>query len=181
MIKNKFLIFLFLFTFVACQSHRIIVDYNKEVDFYKYRTFNWLDSANDKDGDKFQDLANQKLKTKIQEVLAEKAITLNSKPDMLVSISLVERERVYHTPRHDYYHHHRYWGYDGFTSYRTEYYIESSILIALIEPGTKKSVWEGVIRDAHFTNISDETIEKMVRALFENFPPSDSEAYKEVK
>ncbi len=142
-----------------------------------------MDTAVENNDQKFQNLSTQKLKTKIQDVLAEKSLSLNkTKPDLLVSVTLVERERVYHTPRHDYYrHHHRFWGYEGHMDYRTEYYTESSILVALVEPDTKKSVWEGLIRDAHFTSLSDENLEKLVRALFENYPPTDSGEYEEVK
>lgn len=164
----------------SCQTADVRIEYNKEVDFFKYRTFNWLPGKEVKDTKGFQSLKSQKVKNVIQSLLAEKGIVRAEKADLLVAINVTEKEKVYYTSRNNFYGY-RYWGYYGFRTYEPEYYTVSTLFVALVEPDTKKAVWEGSVEDWQYSSMSNEKMEKLLRALFDKFPPVSENAYQEVK
>lgn len=164
----------------SCQTADVRIEYNKEVDFFKYRTFNWLPGKEVKDTKGFQSLKSQKVKNVIQSLLAEKGIVQAEKADLLVAINVTEKEKVYYTSRNNFYGY-RYWGYYGFRTYEPEYYTVSTLFVALVEPDTKKAVWEGSVEDWQYSSMSNEKMEKLLRALFDKFPPVAENAYQEVK
>ena len=177
--KKLLLLALFVFTLFSCQSTAVKVEYNDTVDFFKYRTFNWLPrSAAKKD---YYTVKEQKILTKVESLLQEKHLTKSDTPDLQVAINVSEKEKVHYYPRHSFGHFHDHWGYSSFYSYDPEYYTEYTIFIALVDPKTKKALWEGSAKDWDFDKISDQRLDEILTAILAKYPPIAENAYQDVK
>lgn len=164
----------------SCRSIDVHVEYNNEVDFFKFRTFDWMPMSIANDSKNFQSLKNQSIKNSLKEILAEKNLTRSDKADLLIAVNITEKEKVYYTSRNNFYGYYR-WGYQGFNTYEPEYYKVSTLFIAMVDPATKKAVWEGTVEDWQYESMSEEKRNRLLRALLEKYPPMATGAYQEVK
>ncbi|MCM8527824.1 MAG: DUF4136 domain-containing protein [Lentisphaeraceae bacterium] len=178
--KTKFLVLAVLISSLfSCQSTPVKVEYNDSVDFFQFRTFNWLPrSQAQKD---YYTVKEQKIQEKVESLLQEKQLTKSDKPDVQVAINVTEKEKVYYYPRHSFGHFYDHWGYSSFYRYEPEYYTEYTIFIALVDPKTKKALWEGSARNWNFEKISDEKLDKLLSAILAKYPPIAENAYQDVK
>ena len=166
----------------SCQQAEVNVEFNKNIDFFQFKTFSWL-SIEEQKNKNYTSLKEQSLGTLIQHILAERGLYLKEdKPDVLVAVNLIEKEKVHFTPRFTGRHHRGYWGWSShWNYYEPDYYLESTLVVAVIDPKTKKALWEGSVVDWDYAGVSDEEMEQMIRALLENYPPANSEMYTPVQ
>lgn len=168
------------FVLLSCRTTQVKVDYNDSVDFFKFRSFNWLPRSGTQK--EYVSVKEQKIFDTIENLLQEKQLQKSDKPDLLVAVNVTEKDKVYYYPRHSFGHFHDYrWGYSSFHTYEPEVYTESTIFIALVDPQSKKAVWEGSSKSSNFENISDEKLKRILTAILTKYPPVAENAYEEVK
>lgn len=174
------LLFFTTFTLFSCRTTQVKVDYNEDIDFFKFKTFNWLPRSGVQKG--YFTVKEQRISQKVESLLQEKQLSKSDKPDLLIAINVTEKDKVYYYPRHSFGHYNDYhWGYSSFHSYEPEVYTEYTIFIALVDPKTKKAVWEGSSKNSNFENISDEKLNEVLSAILSKYPPISENAYEEVK
>src|SRR5690554_1930512 len=83
---------LFLVSVMSCTSVRVASDYDKEVDFSKYKTFAFYKPGIDKA--EINDLDKRRMLRAIESELLAKGFTKSESPDLLVSIFTKSREKV---------------------------------------------------------------------------------------
>ena len=161
----------------SCQQAHVNVNYNKDVDFFKYKTYDWL-SAAQQSNKQYTSLKEQQVRKVVLNVLSEKSLHRKAeKPDVLVAVHFVEKEKVHYSPRFSH-HYDCHWGFHStWRHYEPDYFLETTLVIAFVDPKSKESLWEASVEDWSYTGASSEVIEKMIRALLENYPPTDTEAY----
>jgi len=164
----------------SCRTAHVHVEYNQEIDFFKFRTYNWLPKQSGKDKS-FYSLKEQKIQSKIESLLSEKQLSKNEKPDVLIAVNVTEKEKVHYSPRFGAgYYPSRYWGYHGFYRYDVDEYTEYTIFVAVVDPKTKKALWEGSVKDWNYQGISDENLDKILKGILDKYPPISEDAYQEV-
>jgi hypothetical protein len=173
----------------SCSSTRFIVDHDTRHDFSGYSSYSWFELASPPDKAKPPTEANtiltRRIRWAIDGELAGKG--LKSVPvgdaDFLVTYSLVLQSRMvmYHSGW-------SYpmggwgwgWGYRGggwgvgWSGGRSsmETYTEGTIVVDVLDTGTRKLVWRGIIENAfRKPNPDDEKIRKVVLRVMQDFPP----------
>lgn len=178
--KLRFILLLFgAFTLFSCRTTQVKVEYNDKVDFFKFRTFNWLPRSGAQK--EYLSVKEQKVFDTVEDLLQEKYLSKSDKPDLHVAINVTEKDKVLYYPRHSFGHYDHHWGYSSFNTYEPEVYTEYTIFIALVDPKSKKAVWEGSSKNSNFENISDEKLNEVLSAILSKYPPVAENAYEEVK
>ncbi len=178
--KIKLLLLCTAFTVLcSCNSARVNVEYNPEVDFFKFKTYQWF-AAKDTNTKDYTSLKEQKISSVIRETLAEKGLHMAKTADVLVAVNLIEKEKVHYSRVRTGIHYPYYWGYHGYWDYEPDYYTESTLIVAIVDPKSKKALWEGSVTDWNFDRISDEEMTKLIGELLKHYPPVLSDAYSEV-
>ena len=164
----------------SCRTARVHVEYNNEVDFFKFRTYNWLPRKGAEDKS-YYSLKEQKIQSKLEGLLSEKQLHKSDKPDVLIAVNITEKEKVHFNPRFGAgYYPSRYWGYHGFYRYDVDEYTEYTIFVALVDPKTRKALWEGSVKDWNYQGISEESLNEILKAIIDKYPPIAEGAYQEV-
>ena len=180
MIHRLFLLTFISFTLFSCRTVDVNVDYNDKIDFFQFRTFNWLPrTGKDKD---FSSVREQKILSQVESLLLAKQLNKSDKPDVLVAINVSQKDKVHYYPRHRYGHFRSFGGYayGGFYAYEADEYTEYSVLVAIIEPKTKKALWEGSINNWSYQGVSDEKLNKLLSQILSKYPPIAENAYSDV-
>ncbi|WP_266368840.1 DUF4136 domain-containing protein [Tellurirhabdus rosea] len=180
---------LLLVTFVAFfwNCSRVAVDYNKNVNFDKYKTYALMDSdvQAGKNPLYYSDLATQNVENAVTTVLKEKGLQeSNRRPDLLIGYHFfVEKKtRTVQDPYPLYgpYYGWGRWGYRGWapTWYgwggpqtRTEQYNEGTVVVDLVDARTRRLVWRGSVEEAVTDPARITTkLTKDVRKILERYP-----------
>jgi Domain of unknown function (DUF4136) len=172
--KLSGLMLISLFVFYSCSSVRVNSDFDKAVDFSKYKTFAFFKAGIDKV--EISDLDKKRILRSVDEVMVSKGFTKSDSPDLLINIFTKEREEVNVNQFNSN------WGYGwgfgwnpfGFgmnTSVYTQ--VEGTLYIDLIDAQKKEMIWQGQ-GDGYLTkNTSkkDERIKEFVTKILEQYPP----------
>ncbi|MCM5664229.1 DUF4136 domain-containing protein [Galbibacter mesophilus] len=158
----------------ACSSIDVATDYDRQVDFGKYKTFAFYKPGIDKAG--ISDLDKKRILRAIQYELQNRGYRLSENPDILVSIFTkeVDRVSVYNNMGWGWGWYGGPWGWGGgFPSVYTE--TEGSLYIDLIDAGKKELVWQGkgtgdLITDGDMMK-KEARINEFVKEILEQFPP----------
>ena len=166
-----------LLLFTACSSVRVATDYDKEVDFSKYKTFAFYKPGIDKA--KISDLDKKRILRAIEANLLEKGFTKSENPDILVSIFTKERERVdVYNDSFGYGWGWNPWWYGNYWGNTISKTTEGTLFIDLIDAKTKQLVWQGIGTSSLVTYGSvDQKIErinKIVSEILEKYPPDSN-------
>ena len=164
----------------SCRTTNVHVEYNTEVDFFKFRTYNWL--PKEKVSNKsYYSLKEQKIQVKIESLLSEKHLSKSDKPDIFIAVNVTEKEKAHFSPRFGGgYYPHRHWGYHGFYNYDVDEYTEYTIFVAVVDPKSKKALWEGSVKDWNYQGMTDETLDEILKGILAKYPPIAEDAYSEV-
>ncbi|MCH2204662.1 MAG: DUF4136 domain-containing protein [Lentisphaerales bacterium] len=162
----------------SCQTVRVKVDYNDQVDFFDFQEFAFLEAPK-KNSKGYVSMGDQSMKNMIRKSLQEKGVTEveSSKADILVAINVSEKDKVYYSNVHPGYYSYGGWGYSHHWI-QPEEYTESTIVLAFVDPKTKKALWEGSCKNTSFDTISDENLQKIVNAFFNYYPPLPGEGFE---
>jgi hypothetical protein len=157
----------------ACCSVRVNSDYDKKVDFSKYKTYAFLKAGMDKM--EVSDLDKKRIMHSMEEVMATKGFTKSETPDLLVNLFTKEREQV------DVNQFNAGWGYGwGWNPYvwsgqtAINRYTEGTLFIDLIDAKKKELIWQGegegtLTKDTHK---KDAMVKEFVTKILEQYPPT---------
>lgn len=170
----KILAVLFLSILGSCSSIKVNSDYDKSVDFSKYKTYAFHKRGIDRV--EISGLDKKRILNAIDAELSKKGMTKSENPDLLVNIFTKERERI------DVDQYNAGWGYGwgyGWNPYlwggRTyvSTYVEGTLYIDLIDAKKKELVWEGegVGYLTESRERKESQINEFVAKILAQFPP----------
>lgn len=152
----------------ACASLQVKTEQDLEADFSRYHTYSWIDGA---PGGHEPSLESQ-IQTAVDRELPFKRLHRVEKggsPDLYVSICVtVDEDRVVQPDQ---------WGYDlgtlGVGGSRASVLTlpRGTLLVDLIDSGSRRLVWRGQASQAVDREASEEVIRKAVREIFRPYPP----------
>ncbi len=172
--KTLKLLPLLLLFFASCSSVRTASDFDKNVDFTKYKTFAFFKAGIDKV--EVSDLDKKRILYAIEKEMLAKGFTKSEKPDILVNIFTKAREQV------DVNQFNSGFGYGygfGWNPYmygnRTSVssYTEGTLFIDLIDATKKELVWQGEGSGVLTQNSGDKEkrINEFVAEILAQYPP----------
>ena len=161
----------------AAWAQKVDVDWNRNIDFSKFKTYAWIESKHPGKG-----LWNQRIIDGVDAKLAKaglKKVDASAKPDLEVVYNAGVKE---HTVVEDYDYTYRpygwYYGYRPWYGARpitTQTYQEkeATLTVDLVDNSDKEMVWRGVAKDtlADSSDKNVKTFNKAMDKLFKNFPP----------
>ena len=173
----------------SCVTTKVNVDYDKSVDFSKYKTYSFYGWA--KESNKILSPFDQE---RIEKAFAEEFNKrglkfVNEGGDLTVALYIATQHKqettatTTTTGMGGYYGYGGYWGYGpawgwgpGFTSshttYNTEEYREGTLIIDVFDTQKKQLIWEavGTKRIDESTKGREERIRKVAQAMMKDFP-----------
>lgn len=172
----------------SCSSTKYIVDRDTQQSFSGYSTYAWFELASPPDKAKPPTEANTIVNGRIHRAIDRELATKGMKKgkvedaDFLVTYSLVLQSRMvmYST---GWYGPMGGWGWGGWgwgwgggwtgSTSRLETYTDGTIVVDVLDVGTRKLVWRGIAESA-FTkpNPDDEMVAKKISKLMQGFPPA---------
>lgn len=183
-----------LFTSIAfiflsgCSSLSVNYDYNQQVDFKKYKTFNWLPFPKDMPTD---ELNRARFVTAVEDNLATKGFHQNSSnPDFIIATHFGTEKKVditnwgYSYAPNSYYQGYGYrhpgsYGYAGgyaSTGGVSVYeYEQGTLILDFVDPKSKQLIWrataKAIVSPASTPEKQTDRIKNAVQEILKNFPP----------
>jgi hypothetical protein len=167
---------LLLFFASAAWAQKVDVDWNRNTDFSKFKTYAWIESKHPGKG-----LWNQRIIDGVDAKLAKaglKKVDASANPDLEVVYNAGVKEHTV-VEGYDYYYHP--WGWYGprpwfgprpaYTdSYQEK---EATLIVDLVDNSDKEMVWRGTARDtlADSSERNVKTFNKAMDKMFKSFPP----------
>ena len=158
---------------VSCSSVDVTTDYDREANFAQYKSFDWMERHNPREGGPSalnNPLTLKNIKSSIERELIAKGIRPDeTNPDMLIAVHTGVQDKV-DVERHGY----RYgrWGRRVGTYTTVERYKEGSIVVDVVDAKSKEMVWRGVAKDVLSKAESRlEYVDESMKALFKEYPP----------
>lgn len=185
MIKHLVLLSLLPLILSACSSIDTQVDYDKEVDFSKLKTYSWLPDSKQRYADirLNSDIFKKRIYNTVNKALAVrgyKEVTQN--PDFTLGYHVAIENKTSVNTMNDYYGYPRSgWGrnyysqYDYYSAQTTVYhYEEGSLILDLVDTKSKQLIWRGSaqaeVSKSRTAKQRDELIKKAVDKLFSQLP-----------
>lgn len=173
----------------GCSSLSVSYDYNQEVDFSKYKTYNWLPSPKDI---KIDSLNRARFVSAVENNLAGKDIKKDaSAPDFLIATHFGKQSKinitdwgysyspsvVYTGRGYRYYDRYGYAPSGGVSVYEYE---QGTLILDFIDAANKQLIWrataKSIISPASTPQKQTEKINRAVNEILKSFPPqSDQE------
>jgi len=169
---KKLLLYFGLITIVACSSITVSYDYDKSVDFKKYKSYAYTEEALKLN---IGDLNRERLIKAIDSEMAARGMIKSDSPDALVDLIVNSHERVQATATNTG-GYGRYGYAYGFSTTTVDYntYVEGTLFINLIDKSTEKIVWQGRGTKTVDPNATPEkreaNINNAVRSIFTKYP-----------
>jgi hypothetical protein len=166
-----------LLVFSACSSTSVRFDYERGVDFSKFKTFDFYEVPTTVEVDR---LVIKRIDRAITNQLTSKGLTqASNNPDLLIAVHTAVQDKVDVTNwgygYADYYSY-GYWGprYGGGGTTVTQYE-EGTLIIDIVDNAEDELIWRGESSRALPSNPTVETIDKMIDDIvartLENYPP----------
>ena len=164
----------------SCSSIKTSFDFDKGVDFTKYKTYAFSEDAVNL---KIYDLNRKRLLTALENELIAKGFTNSPNPDIIVDIHVKGQQYQTATATTSGAGYGGYYGYrgyrygSGFTSTQVSYdqYTEGTLTIAFIDKAISQIVWQGTGVKTIDENASaakrEENINYAVKQIMANYPP----------
>ena len=173
------LLFVLMIALVACSSITTSYDYDKTVDFTKYKTYDFSEEAK-----KFgiQELNRNRLLAAIDNEMTARGFTKSDNPDVLVDLmGKMEQKRTATATTsgggmYGGYGYGRYGYGGGFSTTTVNYddYTEGTLFINVVDRSTEKIVWQGRGTKTLNENASPEkreaNIKNGVSLIYQKFP-----------
>ena len=156
------ILFFFLFAFVAlgfvaCNSTQVFSDYNRAVDFRKYKSFAWIPHTNSQNSFFDNQLVEKNIKHFSNTELLNRGYSIDTlEPDVLLQYHLTSEKKTYTISSPAYspyggnmgYNPYGYNPYGGYNSpynrgYQQVEYLEGTLLIDVIDRRTNELIWRG--------------------------------------
>ncbi|SLM48933.1 conserved protein of unknown function [Nitrospira japonica] len=161
----------------ACASPKVGYDYDRGADFTAYRTYEWMPDSRSPAGDKRidNDLVDARIRAAVDGQLRQKGYTnpAAGRPDFYVSYQAAVTDMMKGASTQ------RYIGDRASGLYTTvsdvHPYKDGALLVDIVDGATQKLVWQGTasaeIDPALTARERDERIARVVKAMFDHFPP----------
>jgi len=165
-------------TLAGCSSLRTASDYDKNVDLNAYKTYNFYDKGIARV--KLNNLDKRRLMAAVEAEMNAKGFTKSNRPDLLVNLVVVAREKA------DFYGPAYYggWGWGGGWGWRggwggwgsnyVNQYIEGTIIIDFLDPAKKILFWHGQGAGFNLDNFNkrEQRLYTGVREILAQYPPN---------
>ncbi len=172
--KNVLLVLcaLILFT-INCSEIRVNHDYDKEADFSKFKTFDFLSAPMNIRTDS---IAMKRIYNTVALGLKDKGLTrVVDNADLLIAVHTDVRDQInvnYYGYSYSPYYWHGYWGPGAMGVYTYE---QGSLVIDMVEAKDMEMVWRGVAQAALPSNPDparmEEGIKVAVSRILDKYPP----------
>jgi len=180
-IKKLLILLLVGVVFAGCSTLQTVSDYDKDVDFSGYKSYGFYDKGLEKL--RLNNLDKRRLMAAVEAEMNAKGFTKSDKPDLLVNLVVVARERAdYYSPGfYGGWGWGRGWGWGGAwgggwgggPGYVNQY-SEGTIIIDFLDPAKKILFWHG--RGVGFNldsfNKREERLQVGVNEILAQYPPS---------
>ncbi len=166
----------------GCATVAVSTDYDRSLDFGRYRTFAWLEEKQPLTGDVRLDnsLLHTRLREAVDEVLAAAGFekTSSGKPDFRVGYHLSVEQRIDVSTLESHYGYGPGWnrvGYGPPTTVVTEYE-QGTLLIDVVDTSEDRLVWrgsaEGRVRESATPEEREARMREVVASVLADFPPA---------
>ena len=150
----------------GCSSMRVSSDWDRTVDFNRYRTYAWAPTKNTEEYAGQYDLLDKRIRSTIDEEMEYKGFQRGErgKSDLLVVYRLYRQQRlqVYNSYSYG-------WG----PSAHAYQYTEGTLQIMIVDAKEDEVVWEGVGTDAMSSGGDpDSKAQRAVIKIMDTFPPT---------
>lgn len=175
LIKPLLLTLVILFS--SCSAVKVAVDYDRKVDFKKYKTFAFYKTGIDKA--EISDLDKKRILRAIESELSLLGLVKSENPDMLVSIFTKSREKV-NVNQNNNFGYGFGWGWNPWmgngmnNNVNISQYTEGTLFIDFIDKQKKELVWQGVGTGAlKIQNLEkkEARVKAFVKEIVSRFPP----------
>ena len=163
--------------FSSCSAVKVAVDYDRKVDFKKYKTFAFYKTGIDKA--EISDLDKKRILRAIESELSLLGMVKSENPDMLVSIFTKSREKV-NVNQNNNFGYGFGWGWNPWmgngmnNNVNISQYTEGTLFIDFIDKQKKELVWQGVGTGAlKIQNLEkkEAKVKAFVKEIVSRFPP----------
>ena len=164
---------------LGCASVSVKTDYDRSVDFRKFKTYNW-----DKDhvvpGDALarDPLMRKRIQKAVDQALQAKGFEMRSSGSadftMVIHAGVKERMRITNWGNYGWYD--PWWGpYGGQVD--VSYYTQGTLVIDVVDSRTRELAWrglgEGIVREYSDPEKMEADIRNTVTEILKSFPPED--------
>lgn len=171
-----FMLIAFVLILSACSTVKVAYDFDKQVDFSKYKTYTLSEESMKMAG--VNQLNRDRIITAVESQLAAKGFTKAENADVIVDVRLKGEEIQTATATTSGGYGYGRWGYGGgFSTTQVNYdkYVEGTLFITLIDKATEKIAWQGTGTKTVDENASPEkreqNIDYAVSQIFTKYPP----------
>ena len=178
-VRNFFFTFIMLFTVCCSSIYGVSYDYDRNADFARLRTYDWLTmpvaGASDAE-EKIDTISIRRIKSAVNNNLESKGLKFSpERPDFLIALHLRTKERLRSTTYGGPYFY-PYYGYAPYWVTSTiRQYEEGTLVLDFIDSESKQLIWRGSAKsdlDAVTTPEKKErVIREAVEKILDNFPP----------
>ena len=175
---KKLLILFLATTTMACSSLKIAVDYDKQIDFSTYKTYNYAE------GELLTNvgqLDRDRIIKAIENEMSQKGFTKSDNPDILLDLHVKTKEQMQATATTTgsaYGYGYGRFGYGGgFSTTQISYddYTVGTLIINLVENSSQNIVWQGTGSKTLAENASvtkkESNINYAIQQIFSKYPP----------
>jgi len=185
MIKHLLLLSILSLILSACSSVDTQVDYDKEVDFTKLKTYSWLPDSKKRYADirLNSDIFKKRIYNTVNKALAARGYKeVTDNPDFTIGYHVVIENKTSVNTMNDYYGYSGYgrgWNnYPGYNMHSTQtsvyHYEEGSLILDIVDTKSKQLIWRGSaqaeISKSRTAKQRDELVQKAVDKLFSQLP-----------
>lgn len=171
-----FMLIAFVLILSACTTVKVAYDFDKQVDFSKYKTYTLSEESMKMAG--VNQLNRDRIIAAVESQLAAKGFTKAENADVIVDVRLKGEEIQTATATTSGGYGYGRWGYGGgFSTTQVNYdkYVEGTLFITLIDKATEKIAWQGTGTKTVDENASPEkreqNIDYAVSQIFTKYPP----------
>ena len=156
---------------VSCSSvYHVGYDYDQQTNFAGLKTYNWLPVPK---GVKVNTFVQERIKNAVNSELEAKGLRMTSdKPDFLIAMQTMRKERESYAPQSSGYTYGPSWRGPRYSTYTYE---EGTLVLDFVDPTSKKLIWRGTASGVVDSKMTPEKIDKLVneavQKTLKNFPP----------
>ena len=156
---------------IGCAPMTVQHDYDPDVDFSAFRTFDWMPKLENDDGAKSMftgPFLEKRIKKSVVERMAEKGYErTSSAPDLLIAYHVNFKKKA-DVSTYGY-------GYWGRRPVEVRRYKEGTLILDFVDPDTKQLVWRGwsisAVHSQAGPEEEQENINRAVGVILKRFPP----------
>lgn len=176
-VRSLFAFSLLMLILTACSSTRIKSDYDVEMDFKSYKTYEWVDTELPGDELAKTPFLYKRIKVAIDETLQNKGYTLATEGDADFAVvahgGVQEKTQV--TTWSTGYWYNPWWGSYGGNYVEVNQYDEGTLVIDIVDMAKKELAWRGlasgIVKEYSSPTQIQKRVDDTVKQILSQFPP----------